>query len=141
MGTFPCNTIVRILRFINTGLPGFSISVVITNLVPFLFIQEALLGTTYFINIITYLAVRSTKLQVVQPILCTFHEFFIGDTPAHRYGRKETETFTFHKVLGTVITGIELKQITVIITISNTTHDTLITFCQFSFVTVIILHI
>ena len=109
MGTFPCNTIVRILRFINTGLPGFSISVVITNLAPFLFIQEALFGAIYFIYIITYLTVRSTKFQVVQPILCTFHEFFVGDTPSHRYGGEETETFTFHKVLGTVITGIELE--------------------------------
>ena len=81
MSTFPSNAIVRVLCFVDAGLTTGAEHIVIADLAPFLFIEEALCHSAYGIYIVTYLTVRSTQLQVVQPLLSVLHERFITDAP------------------------------------------------------------
>ena len=101
--------------------------------------KEALLNTVNTVDIVTYLTIAGTNLEVIQPILRTFHKLLLSQTPTDRECREETESLALHEVLRTVIAGIELEEILVVITVSNTTYKSLITLCQIRIVTIVVL--
>ena len=67
MCPFPRDTVVRVLAFVDACLSGCTEVVVVVQLGPLGLIEEALFGSVYLIDIVTYLSVGSTQLQVVEP--------------------------------------------------------------------------
>ena len=60
---------------------------------------------------ITHLSPAGTYFQEVEPVLRTFHEFFVSNGPSCRYRREVTKTVAFGKVARTVCTQSSIDHI------------------------------
>ena len=78
-------------------------------------------------EVVTYLTHRSAELEVVDPA-CLVHPLFFRYHPTERYRWEETVTgLAWGEVLGTVVTGAHVNEISVCVAISRTSHKTNIT--------------
>ena len=73
---------------------------------------------------ITYQTVAGTELQEAYYLGKRLEEWFIAHYPTHRHSRESTVTLARSKVLGTIVTHIELCHIAVVPVVGNTTYQT-----------------
>ena len=139
MSTFPSHCIVRVLAFIDTGISGCSEVIVVGYLCPHCLIQETLFYAIHFVYIVTYFTIGCTDLQIVQPLLRSFHESFVADSPSYGERREETEASASHEVFRTVIAEVDFCQVTVVVAVCGTPYQSLVTFGKVCLITVVIL--
>ena len=73
---------------------------------------------------ITYQTVAGTKLQETYCLGKRLEEWLIAHYPTHRHSREGTVTLARSKVLGTIVTHIELCHVAVVPVVGNTTNQT-----------------
>ena len=135
VGALPGDVVVGILVLEDTRLAGGAEVVVVHNLAPALFVEEALSGVV----VVTHLTVAAANLQVVEPFLGLLHELLVADYPAERHGGEEAEALAAGKVLGAVVAEVELSQVAVVESIGDTTYDTLIALGQVGLEPIVVL--
>ena len=81
-------------------------------------------------RIITYQTVGCFQFQFRDHLVHRTPEFLIRDYPSQAGCGEESPTFVFIEALGTVVTEVQLCHITAVVTISETTGQTLITVRQ-----------
>ena len=73
---------------------------------------------------ITYQTVAGTELQEAYYLGKRLEEWFIAHYPTHRHSREGTITLAWCKVLGAIVTHIELCHIAIVPVVGNTTYQT-----------------
>ena len=73
---------------------------------------------------ITYQTVAGTELQEAYYLGKRLEKWFIAHYPTHRHSRESTITLAWCKVLGAIVTHIELCHIAIVPVVGNTTHQT-----------------
>ena len=76
--------------------------------------------------IVTYQTQAGTQFQECHPRLQRLEPFFLTHNPSHRTCREGTEAAFRRKVLGTVVTDVELGHVTVFPVVGHTSYQTYI---------------
>ena len=74
--------------------------------------------------VVTYETVGSTEFQVVDHIGQRLEEFLVGQHPGCSHGREETPAVTLVETFGTIVTEVELREISLVPSVGETPGET-----------------